>query len=584
MRLTLATLLLARGVRAGWQPAGSAPSARFPSPRCAASRPALVSPVATMGLLEDCGGSADTLAKQLTKEQLKQECAARKLRLTGTKAELAPRLIAAMRAELAAERSAEGSTPAASAVEARGPALRDMSPAAAKRRRRAAPQLPTGAGSATAAAASSEPGAATAGASPLIAAPFEADWGAGSGADLEVTVLGSGACNPSPSRSASCLALRVIDSFWLFDAGEGTQVQLQRCSVRPSKISKIFVTHAHGDHCFGLPGLLCLIARNRDSSLAPLEIYGPVGLRAFLRIALRFSGTRLLPRYVVHELHSVPYLHKMGRRPRLISDLGGEPPASPSDAGEQPGGRNIEPADDGSWWTLLTNPFGEAPSEGALRVRAAPVRHTAPTVGFVIDEASKPGRLQPERVLPLLERNRAALRDAGVPDPRVLLKKVKALGPDEELRLPDGAVIRGRDVIGEARRGRKVTVLGDCSDASLVAPIATGSDLVVHEATNAFLPRFGDQGTYGAFERETISHGHSTPNMAGRTAALFRSRALLLTHFSQRYHPNSHNVMNAIKRVAIDASRLDEDAVHCAHDGMVIPLWQTDRDKPIGPL
>ena len=64
------------------------------------------------------------------------------------------------------------------------------------------------------------------------------------------------------------------DSFWLFDTGEGTQVQLQRCMVRPALVDKIFVTHAHGDHTFGLPGLLCLIARGRKQDAPPLEIYG----------------------------------------------------------------------------------------------------------------------------------------------------------------------------------------------------------------------------------------------------------------------------------------------------------------------
>ena len=51
----------------------------------------------------------------------------------------------------------------------------------------------------------------------------------------------SGACNPSPSRGASCLALRVEDEYWLFDVGEGAQVQLQRCFVKPARISKIFI-------------------------------------------------------------------------------------------------------------------------------------------------------------------------------------------------------------------------------------------------------------------------------------------------------------------------------------------------------
>ena len=84
--------------------------------------------------------------------------------------------------------------------------------------------------------------------------------------------------------------------------------------MRPSKIDKIFITHAHGDHAFGLPGLLCLIAGGRDRTAPPLEIYGPHGLRAFLRVALSFTGTRMLPAFVVHEIHGVPLLRHT-RRP-----------------------------------------------------------------------------------------------------------------------------------------------------------------------------------------------------------------------------------------------------------------------------
>ena len=73
-------------------------------------------------------------------------------------------------------------------------------------------------------------------------------------------------------------------------------------------------------------------------------------------------------------------------------------------------------------------------------------------------------------------------------DPRTLLKRVKALGVDGEMELPDGSVIRGRDVLGEARRGRKLVLLGDCCDASMSLELGSGCDMLVHEATNAYLP------------------------------------------------------------------------------------------------
>jgi len=217
-------------------------------------------------------------------------------------------------------------------------------------------------------------------------------------------------------------------------------------------------------------------------------------------------------------------------------------------------------------------------------VRAAPVRHTAPTVGYCVEEAAKPGRLNPALVLPLLEKNREALiAEWGVRDPRQLMKQVKALQPGESLELPDGQVIRPESVIGATRRGRKVVVLGDCSDASLCAPLATGADLLVHEATNSYLPQFGDRGGAAALERTTIARGHSTPQMAGRTAAAFGAHNLLLTHFSQRYVPTRRDVMTAIRHAAAREADLPVARVFAAHDGMALPIWQPDRNKPLVP-
>ena len=254
-------------------------------------------------LLVACDGSATHLEKLLSKDELKAECAARSLPLSGTKAVLAPRLLQA----LIVEAFTQAATQAAMQAAPLPPPL----PADLPRQSAAAATRPTRASAATkppALATDAIKSVDTTCAVPAVdaaAAATAAAWGA-SGADMEVSILGSGACFPSPARGASCTALRVRDSYWLFDVGEGTQVQLQRCWVRPSKIDKIFITHSHGDHAFGLPGLLCLIANGRPKNAPPLEIYGPHGLRAFIRVSLSFTGTRKLPAYVVHELHQVP--------------------------------------------------------------------------------------------------------------------------------------------------------------------------------------------------------------------------------------------------------------------------------------
>lgn len=404
-----------------------------------------------------------------------------------------------------------------------------------------------------------------------------------SGCDLEVTVLGSGACNPSPWRSASCTALRVRDSFWLFDVGEGTQVQLQKTNVRPSRIDRIFITHAHGDHCFGLPGLLCLIGRGRSPSAPPVQIYGPKGLRAYVKISLAFTGTRMLPAYSVHELHGIPDLRRPGGRDdRLPLHVH---PAMGGEWGEV-GGTDTMPASDGTWWTLFDDvPADDRGGSATIRVSAAPIHHTVPTVGYIVAEDSKPGRLLVDKVMPLLEANREGIREQfGLRDPRALMKQLTKLGPDEVLTLPDGTRLAGRDVQGDAREGRKVVVLGDCCDAALAEPLGAGADLLVHEATNSYLPQFGDRGGAGNLERETKRHGHSTPQMAGRVAKRMNARALLLTHFSQRYTPNNQRVMHTIAKLAAGEAGLPLEAVAPAYDGLQVPVWSRDRDKPPMPI
>ena len=110
--------------------------------------------------------------------------------------------------------------------------------------------------------------------------------------DLNVIFLGTGGSIPTPKRGLSAIAIRRKTELLLFDCGEGTQRQMIQAGVGFHRKTKIFVTHMHGDHVLGLPGLLqtmSLLDRTKK-----LEIYGPQGIKAFVEAinqTVRFSLT-----------------------------------------------------------------------------------------------------------------------------------------------------------------------------------------------------------------------------------------------------------------------------------------------------
>ena len=105
---------------------------------------------------------------------------------------------------------------------------------------------------------------------------------------VDIILLGSGATMPTPERGVSAVALRCSGRCILFDCGEGTQVALRREKVSPVKIDLIALTHYHGDHVFGLPGLLQTM--NCLKRTEPLYITGPDGLEDAMAPILSLVG------------------------------------------------------------------------------------------------------------------------------------------------------------------------------------------------------------------------------------------------------------------------------------------------------
>ncbi len=118
---------------------------------------------------------------------------------------------------------------------------------------------------------------------------------------MKLQFLGTGAGIPAKSRNVTAIALKLLEekgSIWLFDCGEATQHQILHTNIKPRRIDKVFITHLHGDHLYGLPGFLS--SRSFQGGETPLTVYGPKGISEYIRISLAVSQT-----YLKYELRVV---------------------------------------------------------------------------------------------------------------------------------------------------------------------------------------------------------------------------------------------------------------------------------------
>ncbi|MGL2993307.1 ribonuclease Z [Flavobacterium sp. TSSA_36] len=119
---------------------------------------------------------------------------------------------------------------------------------------------------------------------------------------MKLTVLGCYAATPRTFTNPTAQLLEIKNRYFLIDCGEGTQVQLRKNKVKFTKISHIFISHLHGDHFYGLIGLISsfsLLSRVTD-----LHIYGPKGLKEIIQLQLKLSHSWTNYEIHFHELDS----------------------------------------------------------------------------------------------------------------------------------------------------------------------------------------------------------------------------------------------------------------------------------------
>ena len=104
---------------------------------------------------------------------------------------------------------------------------------------------------------------------------------------FELTILGCSSAMPVHGRFMSSQVLNVNEKLFLIDCAEGTQIRMADFNISKNKIDNILISHLHGDHIFGLPGLIgsmSMLSRKK-----PLNIFGPSGLEVFLNTACKIN-------------------------------------------------------------------------------------------------------------------------------------------------------------------------------------------------------------------------------------------------------------------------------------------------------
>lgn len=108
---------------------------------------------------------------------------------------------------------------------------------------------------------------------------------------MRLTILGNNSALPAHGRHPTAQVLEIKEQLFLIDCGEGTQEQMQRYNIRRRRINHIFISHLHGDHYFGLIGLLT--SMGLSGRMAPLSVYGPPALKDIIALQLNVADIQL---------------------------------------------------------------------------------------------------------------------------------------------------------------------------------------------------------------------------------------------------------------------------------------------------
>ncbi|KAG0151327.1 hypothetical protein CROQUDRAFT_56941 [Cronartium quercuum f. sp. fusiforme G11] len=357
---------------------------------------------------------------------------------------------------------------------------------------------------------------------------------------IELNFLGTSAGKPTTFRNPSSLAVRMDGDIWMFDCGEATTHQMMRTTLKASHVKKIFITHLHGDHILGLISFLAHIGDRIETDLmsdnehpfsdptSVVEIYGPSGIREFVRTNLRLTQTHSTLRVQVHELL------RMSTRDRIYGPSLSQPTGSPGRLWRtEILGRDIWADEEGVWRSFV------GVEETGVCVSAAPIAHRIDCVGYLLVEANRREKFDMKKLNPILQDHEEEIKQMGFRAPQAILSKLEK--ERQPITLSTGIKLEPPKL---SIPGRRLVILGDTSDPSpilaLTDPVKEPIDLLVHEATGTAVvdidpSRISAQDTEESVSKKMRERGHSSSFMAGQFARRINARHMILNHVGGKF-------------------------------------------------
>ena len=311
---------------------------------------------------------------------------------------------------------------------------------------------------------------------------------------LKLTFLGTSAGVPTKQRNVTALAIECLNPHasgsspgnqphnssqnkksrpWLLvDCGEGTQQQLLHTKLSLRQLTAICITHVHGDHCYGLPGLLASAAMSGRRE--PLTLIAPKAISA------------LLDAFILHTELYLPFTLNFMSIEDLLS----------------------QEDDKGKLKIDLDN-------QHQLMIEVYPLSHRVPSYGFGITQTINRRTLNTDKLIA-----------DGIPASALWGK----LQQGKDVTTEDGQHLHSADYVNNKTQRTKVVVAGDNDTPECLSAAVADTDLLVHEATYTHEVMMAIQARNPDFDPM-----HSSAHIVGTFAQKMNLKNIILTHFSARY-------------------------------------------------